>query len=46
MRYLVLAVDYDGTIAVDGGIPARAAAALETVRASGRRVILVTGRRL
>ena len=46
MRYLALAVDYDGTVAVEGRIPPRAASALERVRASGRRVILVTGRRL
>jgi HAD superfamily hydrolase (TIGR01484 family) len=46
MRYLALAVDYDGTIAVDGRISDVAASAIERARTSGRRVVLVTGRRV
>jgi hydroxymethylpyrimidine pyrophosphatase-like HAD family hydrolase len=44
MRYLALATDYDGTLASSGRVDARTAAALERVRASGRRLLLVTGR--
>jgi hydroxymethylpyrimidine pyrophosphatase-like HAD family hydrolase len=39
-----LAVDYDGTIAENGRTASPAVAALARVRASGRRVVLVTGR--
>ena len=46
MRYLALATDYDGTIAVDGHMSADVVSALERLRASGRRIVLVTGRRL
>src|SRR5205809_176817 len=46
MRYLALAVDYDGTLATHGSVPDAAVAALERVKASGRKVILVTGRAL
>jgi len=46
MRYLVLATDYDGTLATDGQVSAETVAAIERVRLSGRRTILVTGRRL
>lgn len=46
MRYLALAADYDGTASHHGKLSDSAAAALERVRASGRRVILVTGRRV
>jgi hypothetical protein len=42
----VLAVDYDGTIAEDGQVTATTAAALQRVRASGRKLVLVTGRLL
>ncbi|HSF07337.1 MAG TPA: HAD family hydrolase [Methylomirabilota bacterium] len=42
----VLAVDYDGTIAEDGQVTAPTAAALQRVRASGRKLVLVTGRLL
>lgn len=45
MRYLALAVDYDGTAATDGRLSDTAAFAIERLRASGRRAILVTGRR-
>jgi hydroxymethylpyrimidine pyrophosphatase-like HAD family hydrolase len=44
MRYLALACDYDGTIAPDGRVAPEVLAALERVRGSGRRLILVTGR--
>ena len=46
MRYLALATDYDGTLAVHGRVPPEAIAALKRLRLSGRRAILVTGRRL
>jgi HAD superfamily hydrolase (TIGR01484 family) len=46
MRYLALATDYDNTLASDGRLSGAARAALERLRASGRRAILVTGRRL
>ena len=46
MRYLALAVDYDDTLASAGQVTAAARAALERLRASGRRAILVTGRML
>src|SRR4051812_4574110 len=46
MRYLVLATDYDGTIAQAGRVPETTVAALQSVRASGRKLVLVTGRQL
>lgn len=46
MRYHALACDYDGTIAWDGRVDAATNAALEKVRESGRRLLLVTGREL
>src|SRR5436305_9340227 len=46
MRYLGLACDYDGTIAHHGIVGHETIAALERVRASGRKVLLVTGRQL
>ena len=46
MRYLALAADYDGTLAVDGRISETTAQAIERLRISGRRAILLTGRRL
>jgi len=46
MRYLALVTDYDGVIARDGQASAAALAAIERLRQSGRRAILVTGRRL
>jgi HAD superfamily hydrolase (TIGR01484 family) len=46
MRYLALACDYDGTLATDGRVDARTLRALERARASGRRLLLVTGRQL
>jgi HAD superfamily hydrolase (TIGR01484 family) len=46
MRYLALVTDYDNTLASHGRVAEGTRAALERLRASGRRVILVTGRRL
>ncbi len=46
MRFVVLATDYDGTLAHDGVVPARGVEALDRFRASGRRLVLVTGREL
>jgi HAD superfamily hydrolase (TIGR01484 family) len=46
MGYLALACDYDGTLAQDGLVDASTLAALESVRATGRKLILVTGRQL
>lgn len=46
MRYLALATDFDGTIARHGVVSANTLAALDRFRASGRRLILVTGREL
>ena len=46
MRYLALATDFDGTAATQGGLSDCAARAIERLRTSGRRAILVTGRRL
>jgi hydroxymethylpyrimidine pyrophosphatase-like HAD family hydrolase len=46
MRYRGLACDYDGTLALHGRVDEPTVAALERVRASGRNLILVTGREL
>ncbi len=46
MHYLVLACDYDGTLASDGQVDEQTVAALKRVRDSGRQLILVTGRQL
>ena len=46
MRYRALACDYDGTIAWDGEVSETTVQALEDVRKSGRKLILVTGRGL
>jgi len=46
VRYLALAVDYDGTLAKDGRVADTTVDALERVTASGRRLVLVTGREL
>ncbi len=45
-RYLALATDYDGTLATDGQVDNKTLAALERLRAFGRKLILVTGRLL
>ena len=46
MRYLALCTDYDGTLAHHGRVADSTCAALERLRASGRRIVLVTGRQL
>ena len=46
MRYLALACDYDGTLAAHGVMDDATVDALRRVRASGRALVLVTGRRL
>lgn len=46
MRYLALACDYDGTLAHHGVVSDETLAALERVRSSGRKLILVSGREL
>jgi HAD superfamily hydrolase (TIGR01484 family) len=42
----VLATDYDGTLAEEGGVAYRTVEALESLQRSGWRIILVTGREL
>src|SRR5207237_1742809 len=46
MRYLALACDYDGTLALNGLVDEPTLAALERLLASGRKLLLVTGREL
>ena len=46
MQYRALATDYDGTLAQDGHVSPETLDALRRLRASGRKVILVTGREL
>jgi len=46
MRYLALCTDYDGTLATDGQVLSGTLTALEQFLASGRRLVLVTGREL
>jgi HAD superfamily hydrolase (TIGR01484 family) len=46
MRYHALAADYDGTLAHHGRIDADTYAALERLRDSGRKIVMVTGREL
>jgi HAD superfamily hydrolase (TIGR01484 family) len=46
MRYLALCCDYDGTIAHHGRVDEPTIAALERLRESGRKLVLVTGREL
>src|SRR5829696_8989859 len=46
MRYLALATDYDGTLAHHGAVDDATLAALDRLRATGRKLILVTGREL
>jgi HAD superfamily hydrolase (TIGR01484 family) len=46
MRYLVLACDYDGTLAHHGKVDPGTVAGLDRLLASGRRLLLVTGRQL
>lgn len=46
MRFHALACDYDGTLALRGRVNERTLAALERVLATGRKLLLVTGREL
>jgi HAD superfamily hydrolase (TIGR01484 family) len=46
MRYLLLATDYDGTLAHDGQVDDATWEAVGQLRQSGRKVLLVTGREL
>lgn len=46
MHYCLLACDYDGTLASRGRVDASTLAALERLRRSGRRLVIVTGRQL
>ena len=46
MRYLALAADYDGTLAHDGVVAAHVIEGLQRLAASGRKLLLVTGREL
>jgi HAD superfamily hydrolase (TIGR01484 family) len=46
MHYLALATDYDGTLAHHGKVSRSALKALRRLRASGRKLVLVTGREL
>src|SRR3954452_8198120 len=46
MHFSAVATDYDGTIAHDGMLEDETIAALERLKASGRHLIMVTGREL
>ncbi|WP_371885087.1 HAD family hydrolase [Caballeronia sp. S22] len=46
MRCMVLASDYDGTLARHGRIDDTTWDAVDRLRASGRQIVLVTGREL
>jgi hydroxymethylpyrimidine pyrophosphatase-like HAD family hydrolase len=46
MRYFALACDYDGTIASHGRVDSATLSAIGRLRASGRKLLLVTGREL
>lgn len=46
MRYLALCCDYDGTLATHGRLLPETVEALERLIASGRRLLMVTGREL
>jgi len=46
MRYHVLAADYDGTLAHHGKVDPATIKQLSKLKESGRRLVLVTGRRL
>jgi hydroxymethylpyrimidine pyrophosphatase-like HAD family hydrolase len=46
MRYIALAVDFDGTIAHDSHCPPHVVDGLKRLRETGRRLLLVTGREL
>jgi hydroxymethylpyrimidine pyrophosphatase-like HAD family hydrolase len=46
MKYFALACDYDGTLAKHGKVNSSTVSALEKIRNSGRKLLLVTGREL
>jgi hydroxymethylpyrimidine pyrophosphatase-like HAD family hydrolase len=46
MLFCALASDYDGTLARDGGVDASTLEALRRFKATGKRLILITGREL
>jgi hydroxymethylpyrimidine pyrophosphatase-like HAD family hydrolase len=46
IRYLALATDYDGTLAHHGAVDQETVAALKRLAATGRKLILVTGRQI
>jgi hydroxymethylpyrimidine pyrophosphatase-like HAD family hydrolase len=46
MRYTAIALDFDGTIAHDGVVPPHVVDGLTRLRATGRKLLLVTGREL
>jgi hydroxymethylpyrimidine pyrophosphatase-like HAD family hydrolase len=46
MQYLALASDYDGTLAHDSHVSRETRAAIERLKESGRKLILVTGREM
>ncbi|HSM55366.1 MAG TPA: HAD family hydrolase [Candidatus Sulfomarinibacteraceae bacterium] len=46
MRYIALATDYDGTLAPHGKVSPDTVQALERLRQSGRKLLLITGRRV
>lgn len=46
MRYAALAVDYDGTLATHGKVGPAELDALARLRATGRRILMVSGREL
>jgi HAD superfamily hydrolase (TIGR01484 family) len=46
VRYQLLACDYDGTLAQDGQVSPEAVVALTRLKASGRKLLLATGREL
>jgi hydroxymethylpyrimidine pyrophosphatase-like HAD family hydrolase len=46
VRYLALATDYDATLATDGAVDPDTVEALRRLTATGRKLVLVTGRQL
>jgi len=46
MKFLCLATDYDGTLAQHGDVEDSTVAALQQLRETGRRLVMVTGREL
>ena len=46
MRFRAVATDYDGTLAHEGRVEPSLVRLLQSVRASGRKLILVTGRHM